>query len=192
MSDLVETALEEILRKEGGYVDHPADRGGPTNFGITEAVARAFGYQRDMRDMPLYVALKIYRKRYWRGPGFNDVAGLSERIAFELFDTGVNMGPATAARFLQRALNVLNRAGRIYPDMATDGRIGPITLAALGAFLAARGETLGEAVLLKTLNGLQLERYVAIAEKDPGQEAFVFGWVHHRVEMDFPELAEEG
>jgi lysozyme family protein len=192
MSDPVEEALEEILRKEGGYVDHPADRGGPTNFGITEAVARAFGFDGDMADISEETARQIYRNRYWHEPLFDLVAQRSKRIAFELFDTGVNMGPATAARFLQRSLNVLNRAGKTYPDMAADGRIGPITLSALDAFLAARGATLGEAVLLKTLNGLQLARFVAIAEKDPTQEAFVFGWVHHRVDMDFPELAEEG
>lgn len=192
MSEFVDHAIEEILRREGGYVDHPADKGGPTNFGITEAVARAFGYEGDMADLPEEKAKQIYRNRYWHEPLFDLVAQRSQRIAFELFDTGVNMGPATAARFLQRALNVLNRAGKVYPDIEADGRIGPIALAALDAFLAARGRMLGEAVLLKALNGLQLARYVSIAEKDPSQEAFVFGWIHYRVGMDFPDLATEG
>ena len=49
------------------------------------------------------------------------------------------MGPAVAATFLQRALTALNRDGKDYPDLVPDGRVGPVTLAALDAFLAARG-----------------------------------------------------
>ena len=75
------------------------------------------------------------------------MAKRSEAIAAELFDTGVNMGPAVAATFLQRALSALNRNRSDYPDLVPDGRIGPATLAALDAFLAVRGRQ-GETVLL--------------------------------------------
>ena len=37
--------IDALIEREGGYVDHPADKGGPTCFGITEAVARAHGYR---------------------------------------------------------------------------------------------------------------------------------------------------
>lgn len=103
------------------------------------------------------------------------------RIAAELFDTGANMGPAVAATFLQRALTALNRGGKDYPDLSPDGRVGPTTLAALDAFLAARGRTGGEAVLLRALEALQGERYLRLAEKRPGNEAFLYGWLANRI-----------
>src|SRR5215207_5525451 len=109
--DLVDGLIDQLIEREGGYVNHPADRGGPTNFGITAAVARAQGYAGSMRDMPRSEAEAIYRRLYWIRPGFNAVARLSARVAAELFDTGVNMGPAVAVTFLQRALTALNRSG---------------------------------------------------------------------------------
>jgi lysozyme family protein len=44
--------IEGILGKEGGYVDHPSDKGGPTRWGITQTTARAHGYTGDMRTCP--------------------------------------------------------------------------------------------------------------------------------------------
>lgn len=172
--------LEELVGREGGYVDHPADRGGPTNWGITENVARAFGYKGDMRNLSRSVALEIYRRRYWEGPKFDAVGAYSMPIAEEMFDTGVNMGPGVAAKFLQRALNVLNLQGKTYPDIVADGAIGNLTLSALGAFLKARGKD-GEKVLMRMLNAQQSVRYLEIAEKNGSQEAFQFGWQLNRV-----------
>ena len=105
----VDELIDDVIGREGGYSSHPADRGGPTRWGITEAVARAHGFAGDMRSFPREEAVAIYRRRYWLRPGFDRVAELAPRIAAELFDTGVNMGPEVAAGFLQRALNALNR-----------------------------------------------------------------------------------
>lgn len=174
-----ETYITALLVREGGYVDHPADRGGKTNWGITEQVARAFGYHGDMRDMPRSVARTIYVERYWDATGFSQVNEYSTSIAEELLDTGVNMGPAVAARFLQRALNVLNNEGKHYPDIVADGNIGRMTLAALRAYISARGKD-AHIVLLRALNAQQVIRYFEIAEGRPSQEAFVHGWLLHR------------
>jgi lysozyme family protein len=102
-------------------------------------------------------------------------------VAAELFDTGVNMGPAVAATFLQRALTALNRNGRDYPDLVPDGRIGEHTLAALNAFLEVRGQASGETVLLRALEALQGERYLRLAERRPANEAFLYGWLANRI-----------
>ena len=69
----IETYLNELIEREGGYVNDPADRGGATKYGITEAVARAHGYKGHMRDLPKDLAKTIYRKTYWTNPRFEQV-----------------------------------------------------------------------------------------------------------------------
>ena len=56
--------IDAVIDREGRYVNHPADRGGPTCWGITEAVARAQGYAGPMRDLPRSEAASIYRRLY--------------------------------------------------------------------------------------------------------------------------------
>lgn len=176
----VDQFIDELIQREGGYTDHPADKGGPTCWGITQAVAFAFGYKGDVRHLPVAIARQIYRERYWTQPRFDRVNEWSGTIAEELLDTGVNMGTAIAGRFLQRALNVLNRQGKTFPDVAVDGNVGAMTLGALQMFLKARGAE-GEETLLKMLNAQQSVRYIDIAEANPSQEEFQFGWQTHRV-----------
>lgn len=177
----VDELIDTLIEREGGYVNHPADRGGPTCWGITEAVARAHGFSGAMKRLPRDDAVVIYRRLYWLRPKFDAVAERSARVASELFDTGVNMGPAVAATFLQRALTALNRNGQDYADLTPDGRIGPATLNALDAFLAARGRRGGETVLLRALEALQGERYLRLAERRPANEAFLYGWLANRI-----------
>lgn len=181
MSDLFERKLAaKIVAVEGGYVNDPRDSGGETNFGITVDVARKFGYRAPMREMTRAQAVAIYRARYWQGPGFDGVAAISEKIAEELFDTGVNMGPARAVVFLQAALNALNNQGALYADIKEDGDYGPGTERALKAYMAKRGRD-GEVVLLRALDCQQGAFYLDLARRRPKDEAFAFGWLLHRV-----------
>ena len=177
----VDELIDGLIEREGGFADHPADRGGPTRFGITQGVALAHGYHGDMRLLPREEAAAIYRRLYWLRPRFDAIAERSARVAAELFDTGVNMGPAVAATFLQRALTALNRNGADFPDLVPDGRVGPTTLAALDAFLASRGRAGGQQVLLRALEALQGERYLRLAERRPANEAFLYGWLANRI-----------
>ncbi len=175
-------AWEETGRAEGGFVDDPSDSGGATNWGITERVARKFGYTGDMRDLPKSTATQIAKKKYWDVMLLDDIAALSEGTALELFDTGFNAGTSRAGRFLQRALNVLNRKGQDYNDLVVDGAVGGKSVDALRAFLNKRGSN-GEKVILRALNALQGAFYVELAERREKDETFVFGWFLHRVQM---------
>lgn len=180
MSHVIAGLVDAVIDREGGFVDHPDDRGGPTKYGITEAAARAAGYAGPMRDLPRALAARIYGEKYWTGPGFDRVAEHAPRLAAELFDTGVNMGPGVAAGFLQRALNAINRRERDWPDVPPTRRIDAATLAALAAAMRRRGRT-GETVLVRAVDALQGARYIEIAESRQANESFVFGWLAQRV-----------
>lgn len=177
----IESIIDGVIKAEGGYVDHPNDRGGPTMYGITEIVARANGYTGPMRQLPRSLAEVIYMRRYVVEPRFDQVAQIHEGIGVELIDTGVNMGPARAAEMLQRWLNAFNARGSRYADMFVDGRLGPISLDALRRFLEWRGHASGGVVMLRALNSAQAMRYLDIVEANPTQEDFIFGWLANRV-----------
>lgn len=173
----VKDIIDEIIRVEGGYVDHPNDPGGATKYGITEAVAREHGYKGHMKDLPVTTAYDIYYKDYVVKPGFDKIADVDPAIAAEVVDTGVNMGPVVAGKFLQRALNSVAAAG-----LTIDGKVGPRTVSALADFIRLR-KAGGTKVLLKMLNSLQCVRYIELTESNAKNRSFIYGWVANRVNI---------
>lgn len=110
-------AVQIVLAHEGGFVDHPRDPGGATNYGITERVARRHGYNGDMRELPLDTAREIYRMSYWVPIRGDD---LPDALRLPVFDAAVNSGVRRAAQWLQKLVGAKR-----------DGIIGPLTLAAV-------------------------------------------------------------
>lgn len=182
-SNAFATAAEHVLGIEGGYSNHKADSGGATNYGITEALAREHDCDGPMRELTRRTALHIYHDHFWGWMHLDEVHALAPIVARELFDAGVNVGRRRVWRWLQRALNVLNRGGRDYADIATDGWPGQNSLQALRAYLRTRPSD-GGRVLAALLNAMQAHHYLTLAEDRPKDEAFVFGWVKQRVLRD--------
>jgi len=180
MSELKRKVINEIIKKEGGYVNDPSDSGGETNYGITKRVARAYGFKGKMKNLTKDYAYMIYSKLYWDKLKLDDIEDWSSFIAAEMADTGVNMGTGRAARFLQRSLNVLNNKQMYYNDLVVDGQIGNKTIKALKSYFLQRG-TEGETVLFNMLNALQGSFYVTLAERREKDEKFVYGWFWNRV-----------
>jgi len=170
-------------REEQGYANNPNDKGGPTNHGITEVVARADGFTGDMRNLPVERAREIAKKQYWDVMRLDDVAAISPKIARELFDSGFLSGINTAAKWLQRLLNVMNREQRVYGDIKTDGVLGNVSIYNLKLYMEARRKDNGEAVMLKALNALQGAYLIGISEGREANEEFIFGWLANRVEL---------
>lgn len=115
MTDLFSKIIDHVLAHEGGYVNNPRDPGGETNWGI----AKRSHPDVNIRALTREGAIDIYRRDYWL-PIQGD--SLPAAAAFQVLDAAVNHGPGNAIRWLQRAAGV-----------ADDGKIGPITLAAVKA-----------------------------------------------------------
>lgn len=161
----VRIAIENSLGKEGGFSNNKNDSGGPTRFGITEVVARANGYAGPMESMPIEVAVKIYRLKYWR-QAWDELR--SQKIANELFDTRVLSGNISDV-IAQAVCNSFNSGGKLFPNMLVDGCAGPSTVKAFN-ILIDRGD---EAVVLKALNGVQATWFVMCSAGDKARDAFL-------------------
>ncbi len=144
------TAFEKLLKHEGGFSDHSADPGGKTRYGITEAVARDVGYRGDMRELPLDLAQRIYKDRYWDAV---QAEALPADVRYIVFDGAVNSGITQSAKWLQRACGVKD-----------DGIVGPATIRAANS-LASDG-------LKRRILGQRL-RFMATL---PNWPAFGRGW----------------
>jgi len=171
--------IKSILSREGGFVDHPLDSGGATNYGITQAVARSVGYTGDMRDLTQDEAIRIYSTLYYEPMKCDEIILLSPEVAHEIFDTAVNCGTHRSATFLQRSLNALNSRGDYWNDLTVDGVVGSRSVEAVRQCINYHGDE----VLTKALNCLQGAFYIELTEKREKDEVFLVGWLNHRVSL---------
>jgi lysozyme family protein len=178
MSRSVEQMIDDVIRREGGYIDHPQDRGGPTNFGITQStLSRHLGRPAsadDVRRLERAVAAQIYRREYYEAPG---IAALPVRIRPLVLDAAVNHGPGQAIRFVQQ---VCEAAG--FGPLALDGQCGPRTREAAAEADRVMGDWLLAALVEERRNF-----YLALVERHPEQRVFLGGWLKRLAEFDVAE-----
>ena len=120
-------ALKQVLKYEGGYVDHPKDPGGPTNKGVTQAVYDNWRKSQNLaiqsvRAIADSEVAAIYKNLYW-----DRISGdsLPSGVDFAVFDYAVNSGVSRAAKTLQAVVGVTQ-----------DGVIGPATIQATKTYVA--------------------------------------------------------
>lgn len=141
-------AFKRLIGHEGGYVNHPSDPGGETNFGISR---RAYPGE-DIQGMTLERAKVIYQRDYWWKAGCDVVP---DAVKFDLFDMAVNSGVNPAIRTLQKTVGVDN-----------DGIIGPKTMQAIGSMNPVR--------FVARFNGHRLQLLSTLAN----WPAFGRGWAN--------------
>lgn len=176
--------LAAVYAVEGGYTDHKSDPGGPTNFGVTQQVARQAGYTGDMRDFAKHCvkpgdvcADSIYTERYIRAPGYMPLVEIAPAVAQELVDTAVNMGPPRPNRWFQQSLNELSGL----PPLAVDGKIGPATIARYQSLANAYGKAPTCRAVLARLDAKQAAEYARLVRVNPRLKVFYKGWTRHRI-----------
>lgn len=177
-----DSIIEEVIGIEGGYVNDPFDSGGKTKYGITEAVARANGWDKSMKDLTEEKAIKIYTNSYWNKLYLDSVNQHDSHIAFELFDTAVNCGVSFASKSFQRCLNLLNKQATMYKDIKVDGMVGPVTIRAFESLYSIKNGTYME-TLNKMLNCLQGCHYIELGERREKDERYIHGWFKNRIEI---------
>ena len=156
MSKNFQKSLKRVLKHEGGYVNHPSDHGGETNFGITKSTARSYGYHGSMRTIPMTVVEKIYKSQYWDAMSCEN---FDFALAYQLFDAAVNHGLLNARKILQRTIKVKD-----------DGIIGAVSLAAI--------RQLDTADLVQMFNAERISFYTRISTFP----TFGRGWMNRMVD----------
>lgn len=161
-----EQCLDITLRHEGGFIWHPADKGGPTNRGITLKVLADWrgnpATPDDVRYLELSEVREIYKARYWK-PVKAEL--LPEGLDLCAFDMAVNHGVGRAVRLMQEAVGV-----------ARDGVLGPKTLKALQAMLLPQ--------LIRLVCHERREFYQSIVRHNQSQKVFLNGWMNRADDIE--------
>lgn len=180
--------IKEVIEIEGGFSNHPLDKGRKTKYGITEKLARAHGYKGEMENLPFDFAVEVIIKEFVIPANLQKIYKLSPKVAREVLDTAVNTGLNRAGCFLQQGLNLFNRRGVLFADLKVDGVIGEKTLAGLSEFLKFRKD---DTVLTFEMNIAQYNFYKLIASQTPNDddEEFIYGWAEKRILPIFKSIA---
>lgn len=158
--------IDSILRREGGYVAHPADKGSATNYGITISTLAEWRGRPvtvdDVKQLTASEAREIYREQYIVRPGFLSIE--NEAVRALAIDCAVNHG-------VKRAVMLLQNAVRVFPD----GILGPKTREAVNRMTPS--------VVYKRLCAQRVRLYGEIITSKPSQAVFARGWCNRAAEF---------
>ena len=184
----VRQIAEEIVAREGGFVNDPDDPGGATNHGVTIHTLRRLGIDvnrdtridvADVRALSREQAVEIYLEHYYTRPG---IAALPDALQASVFDMQVNAG-ANAVKILQRLLSDMG-----FP-CDPDGQIGPQTVRA-----AQMAHEAAPAHLVDAYGIARRNYYYALGDSRPASRKFARardggkgGWIRRAEEFISPK-----
>jgi len=178
----------EIINREGGFVNDPADPGGATKYGVTIGTMRRLGLDKtgdgrvtidDVRALTQADAVRIFEGEYYRAPRINL---LPKPLQPSVFDMQVNAG-GNAVRILQRLLADFQQPTQV------DGALGPATAKAVKQAYASAGEYLVDAYGIARRN-----YYFRLADRRPKSRKYARtrfggkgGWIKRAEEFMRPK-----
>ena len=159
----------KLLQLEGGFVNHPEDKGGITNCGITLETFRSFFGQdktvKDLQSMSYGSWKEIMKVGYWDKVKGDEIENQS--LAELIADWCVNSG-LSAIRKVQDVLGC-----------KPDGIVGPITLSLINSSDAE--------VLHERIWKARQQFYINIVKRNPRQKVFMNGWMNRLNRFKFEE-----
>lgn len=150
--ELFDKCIEVVLKNEGGYVNHPADPGGETNYGI----CKRYFPDEDIKNLTKKRAKKLYFDNFWKPMSLWDI--INPEIILQIFDFGINAGKRRAIKSAQKIVNV-----------AQDGICGKMTTNSINEYPD------------NFLEKYKIERryyYTNLAKRKPELKVFLRGWIN--------------
>lgn len=162
MSHDLDEALEYLLDEEGGWSNHPSDRGGKTMYGVTQGTYDAFRKkkrrpQQSVRTITKAEARELYQSEYWDAASCDK---LPWPVSYLVFDAAVNSGPSRAVTWCQTGLGV-----------KPDGKVGPTTIA-----VAQRAVDEGLGSVLLAIVDARVVFLSRLIQRSQSQADFLLGW----------------
>jgi lysozyme family protein len=157
-------AFAFVLKREGGFVDNPADPGGATNYGVTQGEYDTVRLShslppRSVRFISVAEVQDIFEQNYWAAAHCPLVASLAgSGLALVLFDCAVNSGPQRAVTLMQDALG-----------LPADGKIGPASIEAL--------RRVERTFAVRSFLSRRQDFYCSIVDRRPASGEFLAGWL---------------
>lgn len=158
----LDQALEYLLAEEGGWSNHPSDRGGATMYGITQATYNAWRKKKKRSSQSVAritkeEARELYNEEYWEAASCDKIPW---PISYLTFDAAVNSGVKRAVQWTQDGVGV-----------KADGQIGSASIQRCNSVVNN-----GEAHALLAIVDKRVEFLARLVQKDPSQAAFLLGW----------------
>ena len=162
----IDKILMDIIKTEGGYVNHPNDKGGPTKYGITQRTLSNWRRQEatieDVKNLTKDEVFEIYYRRYYLAP---NIITLPDALQPIITDMAVNHGPKKAIELLQEVIKACGLT------IGRDGICGPKTVKAAQELW----RLIGNDMINKIVNR-RLAFYDAIVKANTSQKVFLAGW----------------
>jgi lysozyme family protein len=165
----IDQLINDLISREGGFVNKKADKGGPTKYGITIKTLSQYLHRAatisDVQNLDMATAKEIYLVKYYKAPRFDT---LPEPVQPQAFDIGVNSGPEKAIQMMQR---ICNSAG--FGPIDADGVLGPESHGAINKAYSAMG-----GYFINAIEDERVAYYEYLVKQDPSQQEFIKGWLN--------------
>jgi len=160
--DYLTQSLDWLLEEEGGFSNHPSDRGGATMYGVTQATYDGWRNKKGRPRQPVGnitkdEAYELYQEEYWNASGCDK---LPWPISYLVFDAAVNSGVSRGVRWMQQGIGV-----------SADGKVGPHTLSVAQAVVAD-----GDTPKLLAIVDARVQFLSNLVKRSPSQAVFLLGW----------------